>query len=159
MIEEFKGITEEEYRQLKIAISQITILIAGADGSISDSEKDWAEKVTKIRAYSLPRRLSTFYKQVGDDFRENVDEMAQIFKENPDDTTRMLKFELTNLNGILAKLDDRQIAYELYLSFRSFARHVARSTGGILGWGSIGPEEDELIGLTMIHPIAPPLND
>src|SRR5690606_5120505 len=126
---------------------------------IEDHETDWAAKVTEIRSYNLPRRLSTFYKEVGETFQEDINQLVADFKGNPDNTMQMLKFQLASLNSILEKLDDRQLAYELYLSFRSFARHVARSTNGFLGWGAIGPEEDELIGLTMIHPIAPPYND
>ncbi|MBY5957109.1 hypothetical protein KUV50_03105 [Membranicola marinus] len=159
MIEEFKGISESEYENLKNAISYITVLIAGADGTIEDHETDWAAKVTDIRSYNLPRRLSTFYKEAGETFQEDVEFWVNKFNEDADSTMKELKFRLANLNDVFAKLDDHQLAYELYLSFRSFARHVARSTGGFLGWGAIGPEEDELIGLTMIHPIAPPIEE
>lgn len=155
----FKGLSENEFQDLKRAIPSITILIAGADGTIKDHETDWATKVTEIRSYSLPRRLSMFYKEVGETFQQDIDELVSKFNTDPDNTMQMLKFQLAGLNDVLEKMEDRQLAYELYLSFRSFARHVARSTGGFLGWGAIGPDEDELIGLTMIHPIAPPKND
>lgn len=158
MIEEFKGISEVEYQELKNAVPAITILIAGADGTIKDHETDWAAKVTEIRSYKLPRRLSTFYKEVGETFQEDVTSLAEKFKKDPDATMQDLKFRLAKLNDVFEKLDDHHVAYELYLSLRSFARHVARSTGGFLGWGAVGPKEDELIGLTMIHPITPPLN-
>lgn len=157
MIEAFKGINETEYKQLQEAIPAITILIAGADGTINDHETDWAEKITNIRSYKLPRRLSTFYKEVGETFHQDVSELTKDFRNDQEGTMRKLKFQLANLNDIFAKLQDHQLAYELYLSFRSFARHVARSTGGFLGWGAIGPKEDELIGLTMIHPVPPPI--
>ncbi len=159
MIDAFKGISENEFQNLKRAIPSITVLIAGADGTIKDHETEWAAKVTEIRSYNLPRRLSTFYKEAGETFQQDINELVDNFKSNPENTMQMLKFQLASLNDVLEKLDDRQLAYELYLSLRSFARHVARSTGGFLGWGAIGPQEDELIGLTMIHPIAPPFND
>lgn len=159
MLDEFKGISESEYTQLKDAVAAITILIAGADGTIEEQETNWAVKVTKIRSYSLPRRLSTFYKEVGRSFKDDLEPLKSDFKTDPEGTMQRLKFHLASLNDVFAKLEDREVAYELYLSLRSFARHVARSTGGVLGWGSIGPEEDELIGLTMIHPVPPPIRD
>lgn len=159
MLDEYQGISDTEFEQLKDAIAAITILISSADGTINEHETDWAIKVTKIRSYNLPRRLATFYKQVGETFQEDLDQLKAEFKNNPEETVENLKFRLATLNDVFAKLKDRQIAYELYLSFRSFARHVARSTGGFLGWGAIGPKEDELIGLTMIHPVPPPIRD
>lgn len=159
MTENFKGISETQYEQLKGAVPAISILIAGADGTIKEHETEWAIKVTRIRSYNLPRRLANFYKEVGQTFKQDLDQLKSEFTQDPDSTNRKLKFHLANLNDVFEKMEDRELAYELYLSFRSFARHVARSTGGILGWGSIGPEEDELIGLTMIHPVRPPIKD
>lgn len=156
MREEFKGLSPREYEKLKNAISEITVLIAGADGTIQESEKNWAEKVTKIRSYTLPPRLAGFYKEVGIDFKEKLDVWVDKFLTDQEGTIQEIKFRLAELNGAFAKLEDKRIAYELYLSFRSFARHVARATGGFLGWGAIGPEEDEMIGLTMIEPVPPP---
>lgn len=156
MREEFKGITPAEYQKLTDAIAEITILIAGADGTVHKDEVEWAEKVTKIRSYNLPKRLSAYYEDVGKDFREKLDDWLEKFLRNPEETNSEVKSSLADLNPIFEKLENRRIAYELYLSFLSFARHVARSTGGFLGWGSIGPEEDEVIGLTMIEPIRPP---
>lgn len=159
MREEFKGISVSEYEQLTKAIAEITILIAGADGTVHDGEVEWAEKVTKIRSYTLPKRLAAFYKDVGKDFRPQLDKWTNRFLEDPDQTNQDVKSNLAQLNDIFEKMENRRVAYELYLSFRSFARHVARSTGGFLGWGAIGPEEDALIGLTMLHPIRPPSAD
>ncbi len=157
MLDEYSGITRTEYEQLKNAIPAITILVAGADGTIEDHETDWAAKVTKIRSYNLPRRLSSFYKEVGKTFQEDVNHLKASFVTDPEGTKQQLKFQLATLNDVFRKLEDDELAHELYQSFLSFARHVARSTGGVLGWGSIGPEEQEIIGLTMIHPVPPPI--
>lgn len=159
MLEEFKGINQSEFEKLKEAVSSIAILVAGADGSIKEHETAWATKVTKIRSYTLPRRLATFYKEVGQTFQSDLDVLKAEFNEDQEGTVRKLKFQLASLNDVFEKMEDRQLAYELYVSFKSFARHVARSTGGILGWGAIGPEENELIELTMIHPVLPPIED
>ncbi|WP_236975154.1 hypothetical protein [Membranihabitans maritimus] len=159
MLDQFKGISEKEYRLLINAVSEITILIASADGTIEESEKEWAEKITKIRSYSLPEGLRGFYKDVGQTFHEDIENLVVQYKEDNDELVQNLKFQLAKLNEIFEKIEDRSIAYELYKSFLSFARHVARSTGGFLGWGAVGPKEGELIELKMIHEIKPPIAD
>ena len=47
MTEYFKVLSDSEFEQLKDAIALITVYIAGADGKISDTETQWAEKVEK----------------------------------------------------------------------------------------------------------------
>lgn len=155
MIPEFKGISENEFNQLREAIALITVLIAGADGEIEKDEKEWALKVTKIRSYSLPAGMKEFYKAVGADFSEVLEATIQKYRNLPvKERSLKLSEKLSELNDIFAKLDDRRIAAKLYKSFKSFARHVAKSTGGILGFLTIGPEESNLIHLPMLKPIA-----
>src|SRR5690606_16191013 len=100
MIENFKGINEAEFNQLKNAVSAIAILIAGADGTIKEHETEWAVKVTKIRSYNLPRRLSSFYKAVGETFQGDIDRLKSEFQNAPEETNRRLKFQLAALNDI-----------------------------------------------------------
>ena len=151
MIHQFNGISQEEYEQLKDSISLITVLIAGADGTIDSKEKDWAEKVTNIRSYSLPDGLKEFYLEVGEDFQERLDTYIEKYEGDVDMRNKNIAKKLAELNTIFPKIEDREAAIALYESFLSFARHVARASGGFLNWGSISHEEDQLIGLEMIH--------
>jgi hypothetical protein len=153
MIEQFKGISESEYEELKDAVSLITVLIAGADGSIDRKEKDWAEKVTNIRSYSLPEGLKDFYLEVGEDFQNKLDTFIDRFSGEVEARNREISLELAQLNQIFPKLQDRESAVALYESFVSFARHVARASGGFLSWGSINVHEKKLMSLDMIHPV------
>ncbi len=153
MIHQFNGISEQEYNQLKDTISLITVLIAGADGTIDSKEKDWAEKVTNIRSYSLPEGLREFYLEVGEDFQERLDKFIEKYEGEVDLRNKQIAEKLSELNEIFPKIEDREAAIALYESFISFAKHVARASGGFLNWGSISHEEDQLIGLEMIHPV------
>lgn len=153
MIEQFKGISDAEYEELKDAVSLITVLIAGADGSIDRKEKDWAEKVTNIRSYSLPQGLKDFYLEVGEDFQGRLDTFIDRFSGEVEARNKEISLELAKLNKIFPKIQDREAAVALYESFISFARHVARASGGFLSWGSINVHEKKLMSLDMIHPV------
>ena len=59
---------------------------------------------------------------------------------------------LEKLNEILAKLP-QDLGANLYKSFISFASHVAKSSGGVLGFFSVSEAEKSVIDLTMIAPI------
>lgn len=150
--EYFQELTESEYEKLKDAISLITVLIAGADGEFRQNELEWAAKVTKIRGYNMSKDLKTFYKEVGVHYAEKLDEYFNTFPETPEDRTRLISDRLSQLNPILAKLHPR-VGSRLYRSYLSFAKHVAKASGGFLGFFNINKEEAKLIGLPMLTPV------
>ncbi|MFZ1581728.1 MAG: hypothetical protein WAT26_11320, partial [Saprospiraceae bacterium] len=59
---------------------------------------------------------------------------------------------LASLNPVLAKMEPFY-AYKLYQGFLSFASHVAKSSGGIMGFFTINPAEAKLVKLPMLTPI------
>jgi len=145
-------LTPEEGEQLRKAIAQITVLIAGADGNIEKQELSWAKKISQIREYNHPVELNEYYKSVGTDYDEMV---SSMIADLPDDTaqrTTALSDSLAALNPILAKLDNED-AFFYYKSFKTFAEYVAKATGGILGFFSVSSEEKSLMSLPMITPI------
>ena len=152
MIEGFEGISEQEFEALKSGISWITILIAGSDGEIDSDEQEWAKKLTRIRSYSLPNELKDFYAEVGTDFSERLDKYRSEVPADQEARKNLLSDKLASLNPILAKLDN-DVATDLYESYISFAKHVAKSSGGFLGMMSISPAEKKLLGLDMLHKI------
>lgn len=152
MNEYFQPLTEAEYAKLKDAVPLITVLIAGADGKIGQNELEWAEKVTKIRSYNMAEDMKSFYKEVGTDYTTKLDDYLKSFPENTEDRTRLISERLSQLNPILAKLDPKTGA-RIYKSLTSFAKHVAKASGGILGFFNINKHEAKLIGLPMIQPI------
>lgn len=155
MTEHFKVLNDEEYKSLTDAISLITLLIAGADGDVVKEELDWATKIAKIRSYSLPEDLNEFYKDVGADFTARLDHFTHVTSSAV--TIRMgeINEKLVKINPILAKLNP-VLGATLYDSYKSFAKHVAKSSGGFLGFFAVGPEEEKWIGLPMLTPIEMP---
>ena len=152
MTEYFKILSEAELDQLEDAIALITVYIAGADGNIEKDELAWAEKITKIRTYSTPDSLKGFYKEVGVDYHDKVEEYTKLFDKDTATRNDYISNRLSTLNPILAKLDPK-LGAELYSSYLSFAKHVAKATGGFLGFFSIGKDEAALLDLKMITPI------
>lgn len=152
MTEYFKALSAAEYQKLKDAVSLITVYIAGADGHIDTKELEWAEKLTRIRAYNLPDGLQEFYQDVGEDFHEKLELMIEEFPQHLTTRNPIIEERLEQLNPILAKLNP-ELGARMYSSFKSYAKHVAKADGGVLGMFSIGPREAELIELKPLNPI------
>ena len=152
MTDHFEALTSEEYEDLKNAVCWITILIAGADGKIDTAETTWAEKIAQIRSYKIPSELLDYYKDVGEDFHERVHEMIDSLPQDTQTRQKILTDKLAGLNPILAKLDN-EIGAEMYASYKSFAKHVAKASGGFLRFFSVSYEEKSLMDLDMIDPI------
>jgi hypothetical protein len=148
----FTALTDTEYQQLKDAIADITILIAGADGEIDKEETTWAKKLTHIRSYANSKVLHSFYEDVGAEFSEKLDKKIDSMSTNKEERTALISSNLNKLNPILAKLHP-MIAAEMYQSYTSFAKHVAKASGGILGFFSISSEEQQLLDLDMLDEI------
>lgn len=148
----FDMLSEAEYQQLKDALAIITIYIAGADGSIEKEEMEWAEKVTEIRSYKMSEDLLGFYQELNADFHEKVNSYLKKLPATTEARNAEIESMLAALNPIMAKLDIK-VGAHLYNSYKSFATHVAKATGGFLGFFSISPKEKALLGLTMITPI------
>lgn len=148
----FIGINEEQYDQLKDSLALITILVAGADGEIDEQELNWAEKLTHIRSYAEPEELNTFYGDVESGFEERLTELLNNLPTDLSSRESEIQTRLKGLNDIFACLPN-SVAFQLYDSFTSFAKHIAKASGGFLRFGSISSEEKKWIGLDMIEPI------
>ena len=150
----FEKLTEDQRQKIKDAMSWITVLIAGADGKIEAGETAWAEKVTKIRGYHNPsNELTPFYEAVGEEFSEKLDHLIANVPEDVSERNAILSRKLEQLNDILPLLDHNNIGFKLLASYRSFAEHIAKSSGGFLGFFSVSKDEGNLIGLPMINDI------
>lgn len=145
-------LNDTEKSQLLEAIPAITVLIAGADGEIDQDEKDWAAKITNIRSFANNELLHDFYEAVGNDFESSLNAVLDAAPKTTDQRTEFLSEKLSSLNPILAKLDPK-VGHLLYKDFVSFAKHVARASGGFLRIGAISSAEKKLIPLSMLHAI------
>lgn len=145
-------LSETEFSTVVDALPRIAILIAGADGKIDEEETDWAEKLTHIRSYNHPPALEGLYEAANEHFGGQLHAFVASYPKQSDDRNRVISSELESLNPILASLDP-STASAVYESLTSFARHIARSSGGFLGFGAISAEEEAWIGLPMLTPI------
>ena len=152
MIEGFEALNEDQFETTKDAIGWITILIAGSDGEINQAETAWAEKLTKIRSYNSPMDLENFYTEVGKDFSEKMSLLLERVPSETKERTELLGRKIRQLNDILPLLDNK-IAYHLYTSYKSFANHVAKASGGFLGFFTVSSEEKKLIDLPMLNEV------
>ena len=152
MIQGFEMLSEEQFDVTKKAITWITILIAGADGEIEKEETEWAKKIAHIRSYHNPNELTPFYEEVGKDFSSILNNLLDQLPVGTNDRQELLIRQLSKLNNILPILDNN-LGHLLLKSYRSFAKHVAKASGGFLGFLSVGKEEDKLIDLPMLNDI------
>lgn len=155
MITYLDQLSETEQNLVVNAIPMITVLIAGADNNIDADEKEWAAKVTKYRAFTSKEILNDYYKVVGEVYSERLDEMMSSYPSNVEERTKLISDDLAKLNDILPKLDV-VFAYRYYESIVSFAEHVAKASGGMLGFFTIGKEEAKLVDLPMVNKIERP---
>jgi hypothetical protein len=146
----FSKLTTSEYNALKDAIPQITILIAGADGKISESETTWAQKVTNIRTYSAGEEYQDFYREVGESFQPRLEELIGQLPSDTAGRNAQISQSLSQLNPILHKMEPKHAAH-LYKELRTFASHVARASGGFLKFWSVSAEEKKWVELPMLE--------
>ncbi|HQV67800.1 MAG TPA: hypothetical protein PLC27_11865 [Saprospiraceae bacterium] len=152
MLEYFNKLNNEEKVQLLDALPLITVLIAGADGTFEPKELEWAEKITHIRSYKLKKEMKAFYQEVDAGFIEKVQYYMEALPAGVEARTSLITERLAALNPVLAKMKPFY-AYKLYQGFLSFASHVAKSSGGIMGFFTINPAEAKLVKLPMLTPI------
>lgn len=152
MSEYFTNLNQEEKTALSDALALITVLIAGADGSFEQEELEWAEKVTHIRSYKLKGELKSYYESVEDQLMEKIQYFIDQMPSNVGERSAQISERLSDLNPILAKLEPA-VGSKLYQGFLSFADHVAKASGGMMGFFSVNAEEAKWIGLPMIQPI------
>lgn len=152
MIQGFEKLSVNQFQSTKDAIVWITILIAGADGEIDNEEKEWAAKVTKIRGYHNPNELTPFYEAVGAEFSDKLEALLKEIPSDVNERTALFTRKIEQLNSILPLLNGN-LGHYLSQSYRTFALHVAKATGGFLGFMSVSNAESKLVDLPMLDKI------
>jgi len=148
----FSALNEGQYNELKDSLALVTILIAGADDNIDEQELNWAEKLTHIRSYTKPESLNSFYEDVEKGFHARLEALIEELPGAVDTRQETISHRLAHLNTILPLLDN-EIGHQIYESLTSFAKHIAKASGGFLRFASISKAEKEWIHLPMIDPI------
>ena len=152
MIKSIESLPAEKQKILYDAIPYVTLLVAGADGIIEDAELEKGEKVAHIRTFHFHQEWQEYYKKVDEHLHERLLELIRILPRQAQQRQEAISKELSKLNSILPLLEPKH-AKHFYDGLLSFARHVAKASGGIVGWMSIGPKEAKVADLPMIEPV------
>lgn len=152
MDRDLSHLSPAEIQLLQDAFSYITILIAGADGNIDQDELSWAEKVAHIRTYAGDERLEEFHKSVHANIEPKINELRTSLPQNVEERSKIISDYLTGLNPVLAKID-HSVAAILYKGYRRFALRIARASGGVMSFFSVGSAEKKYVDLPMITPV------
>ena len=148
----FPGLTRKENQLLVDAIPLITLLIGTADGNIDEKEKSWAHRVTKFRSFTYDKDLQNYYLELNEVFDERFEAIFNELPKGNEARQAYLKKRLAAIDPLLQKIEGDD-SYALYHDFLSFAKHIAKSSGGVLYMANVSPAEKALLGLDMLTPI------
>lgn len=149
MIEQFSYLSKEEQETVKDAPALVTALIAGTDKDIDTKEVDRSLDLMKWKNFRARPDLLDYYQEVSADFPDRLDRILREMPERKEDRNPWIESRLGKLNTILPKIE-KELAEQLYASYRELARHIAEASGGFLGYLSVNFEESRLIKLPMI---------
>lgn len=149
MISEFENLDQNEQDLMYRAPVLVAILIAGADGTIDKAEMREAITVSSMKKVKARKNLLQYYNEVGIDFEDKLKSIIAEYPDDPKEREEIITTELAEVSNILSKLN-KKFAITIYSSLKDFAKRIAESSGGFLGYLSIGYEESKLIQLRMI---------
>ncbi len=152
---ELEALSPEEKAQMLDAIPLISILVGAADGELDEAELKAATQLAHIRSYKEELVLQEYYDQMEGKLALRIRELLGGLPKDTSERQALLSEKLAALNPILAKLPS-PYNYYYYASFRSFADHVARASGGFFRFLTIGPKEAKVVGLPMLEVIEEP---
>ena len=150
MLKTLGYLTEEEAEEFYLVPIWICILVAGADNKIDKAEIKKAIKIAKEKTVKESALIIDYYKKVAQKFEVNLKGYITLM---PKDEKRRIDFLVTKLESVnyfFSKLE-KEIADQLYLSFRDFAYKIAHASGGIFGLLSVSFAESKYIDLKMIQ--------
>lgn len=148
-INEFKQLSEKEAQLMFKAPALITIMIAASDGKIEAKETDWASKVVQYREHIGDEDLFSYYHVVEENFDHLLDSILAESVVGTQERVAKASADLEKTAAIFGKLNHHYAA-KLLASWKSFAKQIAKASGGVLGFGSISAQEEHLIELPMI---------
>ena len=145
-----EDITAQEKEVLFNMPLYVALLIAGADGHIDNAEIRKAVQLSDLKSTIARPELKEYYSWASVDFEQRMEELIASLPKDTKKRTDLLISELSKLNSILPRFD-RRFSIEYYHSAQDFAKKIAKASGGVLGYMSIGFEEANLIELSMIQ--------
>lgn len=146
---QLKNLNESEAALLKLAPALITVLIGGADDNLEAAEEKRAERAVQFRQHTGDPLLFEYFQWVETTFEADLKAVeSQYLPLTAEERNAQITAELSKVNEILTGIDAKYAA-ALIANFRSLAKAIADTSGGILGAISAAPEENALIHLAM----------
>jgi hypothetical protein len=149
MVPELERLTGRELDLFYKAPILVCILVGGADGEIDRKEIQGAIQYAEMKCKSSVSSVSVVFKEIAKDFEDKLRVLLQHYPYETTQRTPLLVDDLAKLNTLWPKLDP-SFAKEFYSSLISIAEKIATSSGGLLGYRSIGSEEAKFVKLPMI---------
>jgi hypothetical protein len=146
------GLNDQQWDTLVDAFPKVAVLIGAADGNMDEAEKAWSSKLSHIRTFAGNEELFELYKTVETVIEGRIEAILSMHRDDPEARERMLISKLEMVNGVLATLHPK-IGAMIYEDLKSFALHVAKTSGGFLRFFSVSKEERDLAELPMIDEI------
>jgi hypothetical protein len=149
MIPEFQNLKDNEIELVYKAPIVVCILIAGADGTIDKKEIKGAIQFAEKKHRRSLSSVATLFKEIGTDFEDKLKILVQSYPFESTQRNPLVIEELSELNELWLKLE-RSFTVEYYQTLRDIAEKIASSSGGLLGYKSVGAEEAKYMTLPMV---------
>lgn len=149
MISALKHLTSTEIELIYKAPILVSILIAGADGTIDRKEIEGAFSLAEKNTSEGGSEVSVLYREIAQDFEDKLKILEQQYPYEAKQRNPLLVQELAQLNLIWPKVSIK-FAREFYKTLLDISHQIARSSGGLLGYKTVGDEEAQYVELTMI---------
>jgi hypothetical protein len=149
MIPELRGLDDSEIELVLKAPILVSILIAGADGTIDKKEVKEAIAIASDLK-NTAGVLSGYLQESAQDFEDKLKIIVAAYPYMADKRNPILVEELSRLSKVWGRLD-REFAVELYNMLLRIADKIANSSGGLLGIRSVDEDEARYIHLPMIE--------
>ena len=150
MVKQLAQLSAAEAELVLKAPALVSVLIAGADSKIDKEEQHHAVEVVKLKSSRASEDLIDYFKEISGGFEKVLKDLISSLPSGTAERNKYLVAELSKLNAVLPKLEYR-FAIQLHDTLKDFAKQVAETSGGFLGYNTISKEEKEFIDLNMIN--------
>jgi len=150
MLYQLEKLNKEEKELVLNAPAYITILIAGADDDISESEIKRSLELVHIKTFSESIEIRDIYEKIDANFDTRLNNLIDSLPSALDEREKAVIEALTKLNAIFHKMDER-LSHKYYLSLLNFSAFIARAAGGVFGIERVSFREEKFVKLPMIN--------
>jgi len=126
----FSALTEAEFKKLLDAPVWMALLAAyTTDGRITQSEREAAARLARVRTYTAPKSIREIYAKISDNFPRRFKQLDERLPDGSDDKLLYIGAQVKAAHDLLHKLD-HDTAESLEENFASFYTHVFNSDKG-----------------------------